>query len=268
MSNKTVVVAPAIKVRFWKDIYKSFCKSKVPFHLVFVGHVKPDFSLPDNFTYIDCSLGAAECAEIAYRYAYKHITDARYIINVADDAVIAPLFLDKLIAFYESQVKKYNNDFLCVSSMFNGHFDEENLMAYYDGGPVLLGQMLTTVENSKKIGGADRRFRAIYWDCDRHLRAHEAGANVIFAPVSEVPPSKEGEYSPDGGLWNKFSKTDHGFLKQLWSVEEGGESDIFCSRMKNINGRPTNTLTRKKIKVKRKDKVIEYDDFYLGKYYE
>ena len=83
--NKTVIVAPAIKTEFWKSVYKDFCRSKVPFHMVFVGHVKPDFTLPDNFTHIYCELSAAECAEIAYRYAYKHINDAKYIINIADD---------------------------------------------------------------------------------------------------------------------------------------------------------------------------------------
>ena len=79
---------------------------------------------------------------------------------------------------------------------------------------------MTTMENSKKIGGIDKRFKAIYWDCDRHLRAHRMGAAVLWAPLEEVPPSKEGEFSKDGGLWNKFSGYDHTLLKKLWKCED------------------------------------------------
>ena len=239
-NNKTVIVAPAIKTKFWKDLYKSFCKSKVPFHFVFVGHIKPDFSLPENFTYIFCELGAAECVEIAYRYTYKNLTDTKYIINIADDIKVPEYFLDNLILFYKKQSLEHNNDFLIVSPISNGYFDEENLMAFYEGGPVLLGPALTTVENSKKIGGLDRRFKAIYWDCDRHLRAHQAGASVLFANCNELPPPKEIEYTPTGGLWNKYYKIDFTFLKDLWETEEGGDLNLFCSSMQDINGRPTN----------------------------
>ena len=268
MNNKTAVVAPAIKIKFWKNIYKNFCKSRVPFHFVFVGHIKPDFKLPDNFTFIYCELGAAECAEIAYRYVYRNLQDCKYIINVADDAIVQELFLDKLISFYNNKTKELNNDFIIVGPMFNGYFDEENLMAFYDGGPILLGPMLTTIENSKKIGGIDRQFKAIYWDCDRHLRAHSMGASVLFASTLEVPPVKEGEWNPTGGLWNKFSGHDHTLLKQLWTYEDFGDTALFCSDMRKINGRPTNLITQKNINLVRKQKPLFYDDKTLEKFYE
>jgi|7_EtaG_2_1085326.scaffolds.fasta_scaffold07217_2 hypothetical protein len=268
MNNKTAVVAPAIKIKFWKQIYKNFCRGKTHFHFVFVGHIRPSFKLPDNFTYIYCELGAAECAEIAYRYVYKHLTDFQYIINVADDAIVDEHFLDKLTHFYTQKVKELDNDFLIVGPMFNGYFDEENLMAFYDSGPILLGPMLTTIDNSKKIGGIDKRFKAIYWDCDRHLRAHMMGANVLFAPVDQVPPVKEGEWNPTGGLWNKFSGHDHTLLKDLWLCEESGDKTMFCSTMNNINGRPTNIISQKNINLIRKENVMTYNDENLEEYYE
>lgn len=267
-NNKTVIVAPAIKTKFWKNLYKSFCRSKVPFHFVFVGDKRPNFALPENFTFIYCELGPAEATEIAYRYAYKHIKDAKYIMNIADDAIISEYYLDNLIAFYNKKIKELDNDFIIVGSMFNGFFDEENLMAFYDGGPILLGQMLTTVENSKKIGGIDKRFKAIYWDCDRHLRAHKMGAAVLFAPIDEVKPSKEGEFSKTGGLWNKFSGHDHKLLKDLWNCEPGGSKKLFCAKMENINGRPTNIIIQKETTLSRVDEVMEYEDSHLEKYYE
>ena len=262
--NKTVVIAPAIKTKFWKQLYKTFCKSKIPFHIVFVGHTKPNFKLPENFTFIHCELGPAEASEIAYRYAYKHVPDAKYIMNMADDSILSEFYLDKMISFYNKKSKELDTDFLIVGSMFNGYFNEENLMAFYNGGPVLLGQMLTTVENSKKIGGIDKRFKAIYWDCDRHLRAHEMGAAVLWAPRDEVPPSKEGEHSATGGLYNKFGNEDHNFLKKIWKVEEGGDKKVFCSEMRNGK----NFLSRKNISLKRIEDVVEFEDSILEKYYE
>jgi len=266
--DKVVVIAPAIKVHRWQRLYKEFCRAKTPFHFVFVGHVRPNFKLPGNFTYIYCELGPAEATEIAYRYAYKHVSDAKYIINIADDAVIPEYFLDKLISYYNKKTEELDNDFLIISSMFNGFFNEENLMAFYDGGPILLGQMLTTVENSKKIGGIDKRFKAIYWDCDRHLRAHQMGAAVLWAPIDEVPPSKEGEHSTTGGLWNKFATHDHKLLKEIWRCDPGGSKKLFCSEMRNINGRPTNFIVEKSLSLTRLDEVQEYEDSELEKYYE
>ena len=268
MNNKTVIVAPAIKTKFWQRIYKNFCRNKTPFHFVFVGDVAPNFSLPDNFTHINCSLGPAACAEVAYRYAYKHITDAKYIINTADDVDTPEYFLDSLIGFYEKKIIELGNDYQIVSTMANGCFEEENLMAFYQGGPVLLGQMLTTIENSKRIGGIDRRFNAIYWDCDRHLRAHQDGANVLFAGAHELTPSSEFDYNPTAGLWKRHSGHDYGFLKELWDIKDGGDQEVFCAELQPVNGRPTNIMSRKKLQIKRLDKVIEYDDFYLRKYYE
>jgi len=267
-NNKTVIVAPAIKIKFWKNLYKNFCKSKIPFHFVFVGHTKPDFKLPENFTFIHCELGPAEATEIAYRYAYKHISDAKYIMNTADDAIISEYLLDKLVAYYEKKVEELDNDFLIISNMFKTFFDEENLMAFYNGGPILLCQMFTTMENSKKIGGIDKRFKAIYWDCDRHLRAHQMGANVLWAPLDEVPPSKEGEYSKTGGLWNEFGGHDHTLLKEMWKCEPGGDRELFCSEMRTISGRPTNVVVQKKLLLTRLDEVQEYDDTELEAYYE
>ena len=268
MNNKTVVIAPAIKTKFWQGLYKQFCKAKTPFHFVFVGHIQPDFKLPDNFTYIKCKYNAAECAEIAFRYAYKHVKDAKVILTIADDTLVPNFFLDNLIKFYDEQAKKYNNEFMLVGPMYNGHLDQENLMSLHQGGPILLGPMLTTIENSKKIGGLDRRFSATYWDCDRHLRAQAQGGVIVFSSAIEIPPVKEVEYLTQGGLWKKYGSIDRAFLDELWSVKEGGEQEIFCSSLRPVNGRSTNVIEKRKLILERKDKVIEYDDFYLGKYYE
>ena len=71
-----------------------------------------------------------------------------------------------------------------------------------------------------------------------------------------------------GGLWNKFAGHDHTLLKKIWKCESGGTKNLFCSEMRNINGRPTNVIVEKKLILSRLDDVQEYDDSELEKYYE
>ena len=111
-SEKIIVIAQAIKVHYWKELYLTLSKEDVPFEMVFVGHIKPNFALPLNFTWIDCSLSPAKCAEIAYRYSYKHFPDAKYIVNIADDLLLPPNFLRDNKIFYNRQkekLSKYKN---------------------------------------------------------------------------------------------------------------------------------------------------------------
>lgn len=270
--GKTVIVAPAIKVKFWKDIYLRLNKGKFPFHIVFVGHVKPNFKLPSNFTYIYCDLTAAPCVEIAYRYAYKHIKDAEFIVNISDDLLIPDNFIEELINFYNQQKKKYKNDFLIVGPTCLMQTGEENLMATHDGGPSLLAPAFTTIKNSKKIGGIDKNFKGIYWDCDRALRVHEMGGKVIFAGCDEITPVSEKEHQP--GLYLRYKNIDRVFLDQLWDYSDGDE-EVFCATLTKPDqnyeqryGRKRNELVVRKMLVKRNKEVIEFSKEEIGIYYE
>ena len=217
-TSKTVIVAPAIKIHFWQNLHRTLSKSEVPFHLVFVGHIEPDFNLPENFTYIKCDLSAAACAEIAYRYTYKHIKDAKYIMNMSDDMGVPDNLLADLIAFYDIQIKKYQNDFIVVGNMLLNSVFSENLMGLSNGKPCLLANAFTTVENSKKIGGIDSDFKSVYWDCDRYLRTQMTGGLVIFATVDEMKPTWEIEQNP-GGLLDRYGGIDKVLLNKLWKCE-------------------------------------------------
>lgn len=274
MNNKTVVVAPAIKVKFWKDIYKTLLSGTTPFHLVFVGHVRPNFKLPKNFTYIFCDKPASTCVEIAYRYAYKHIKDAEYIVNISDDLQLAPTFLDELVLFYNQQIEKQKTNFLMVGPISLQASGEENLMAVHSGGPTLLSPAFTTIKNSKKIGGIDKRFQGIYWDCDRHLRVHERGGKIIFADCDEVTPVLEIEHSP--GLYVKYRNHDRTFLDEIWSYDKNKiENIVLCAELTKKDHvyklkykRNRNKLIENKMSIKRLKPVLEYTDEEIGEYYE
>jgi len=118
------------------------------------------------------------------------------------------------------------------------------------------------------LGGIDSRFKAIYWDCDRHLRAHMLGASVVYATARQIPAGKELEYTPTGGLWNTYGKHDKGLLDRIWKVTEGEGPEVFCSSMVNIDGRLTNKLSKKNMRLVRDSEVIEYENEHIGQYYE
>jgi hypothetical protein len=272
IKNKTVIVAPAIKIKFWKQIYKTLQKGKNDFHLVFVGHIRPNFILPPNFTFIYCDLTAAPCVEIAYRYAYKHIKDAEYIVNIADDLWFSDNFIQEMIDFYNLQRTKHETDFLLIGPTCLMRSGEENLMATHDGGPSLLAPAFTTIENSKKIGGVDKRFKGIYWDCDRALRTHSMGGKVIFAGCDEITPVSEKEHSP--GLYVRYKNVDRSLLDNLWNYGKG-EQDIVCASLTKDDkeyefrySRKRNELIYKKMSIIRQDTVIEFSNEELKDYYE
>ena len=228
-SDMVVVVAQAIKTHFWKEIYTTLHKEGVPFHLVFVGHNRPSFKLPANFTYIYCSLQASTCAEIAYRYAYAHLKEAKYIVNIADDLFIPDNFLSDTTKFYERCKKEHKNDLLLVGPLCLTSSGMENLIATHPGGPTLLGAAFTTVETSKKIGGIDKRFNGVFWDCDRMLRVHESGGTIIYASDKEINPTREVEHTP--GLYVRHKNHDRVLLDGLWSYDDRGTDTVSCSAL-------------------------------------
>ena len=269
--NKTVIIAPAIKTHFWQDLHDKLSKGKMPFHLVFVGHVEPDFELPDNFTHINCSLPPAHCVEVAYRYTYKHIKDAEYIVNISDDLHISEDFVEELIGFYKDQEVKFETDFLLVGPTCLQASGEENLMATHEGGPSLLAPAFTTIENSKKIGGVDKRFHGIYWDCDRALRTHEMGGKVVFASCQELTPVCEIEHT--FGLYAKYKNIDRTLLDEIWTYGEG-DDPIVCAVLdkkdeeyEKTYGRKRNNLVVKPMSVKRKVSFKEHPEKDLEKYH-
>ena len=274
MNNKTVIVAPAIKVHFWKEIYKALSSGSIPFHIVFVGHIAPSFKLPPNFTHIHCTMNPAACVEIAFRYAYKNIPDARYIVNISDDLKIESDFLEGLVQFYNKQLKEQDTDLLLIGPICVQVSGEENLMATHENGPTLLAPAFTTIENSKKIGGVDKNFQAIYWDCDRHLRTQLLGGKVIFARPDEVRPISEIEQNP--GLYYRHKNHDRVLLDNIWNYETSPDAPLIscaslCLEDKEYEvrfGRKRNQLKLNPITLTRTEPVVEYSEKEIGSYYE
>ena len=264
-SEKIIVIAQAIKVHYWKELYLTLNKEDIPFEMVFVGHIKPNFALPLNFTWVECSLPPAQCAEIAYRYSYKHFPDAKYIVNIADDLLLPPNFLRDNKIFYNRQKEKLGVEILLTGPVCLVQSGFENLMAWKNGGPSLLVTNFTEVSTSIKIGGIDSRFEGIYWDCDRMLRAHAMGGKVVVAPPTKLPSVREREHLP--GLYRKYKNIDKVFLDKLWNIttdEVDGKIINCCA----LNSQNKNENFQKKILIKRKEEVKEYTTVEIQEYYE
>ena len=264
-SEKIIVIAQAIKTHYWKELYLSLSNEGIPFEMVFVGHIKPNFILPPNFTWIECSLSAAQCAEIAYRYSYKHIPDAKYIVNIADDLLLPPNFLRDNKNFYNQQKEELGVEILLTGPVCLVQSGFENLMAWKNGGPSLLVTNFTEVSTSIKIGGIDTRFEGIYWDCDRMLRAHAMGGKVVVSPITKLSPIREREHLP--GLYHKYKNIDKVFLDKLWNIttnEIDGKITDCCV----LNSQNKNESFQKKMSIERKEEVEEYTTEEFQEYYE
>ena len=228
-----VIVATAIRTRFWQEIYDNLTKNKSSFHLVFVGHTRPTFLLPENFTYIYSELKPAACVEIAYRYAHKNI-DARFIMHTADDFIMRPYYLDSMISGYDRLKKQYNDEMLMITQIsiqVDGSYD---FMALEQKGPVTGIGPFTTMENSKKIGTLDKRFNSVCWDMDRVYRFYAMGGIMRPLQENEVPPVRE---RPDGQntQWTKYSKVDFSIFQSFWNKTKKGHGWVATCEM--INGK-------------------------------
>ena len=64
------------------------------------------------------------------------------------------------------------------------------------------------------IGGIDKNFIAIMWDCDIAMRVHALGGDVILSDVF----LEEDKYKSAGSeLCNEFWEHDRGLLESLWT---------------------------------------------------
>jgi len=249
MSNKVILVAPAIKTNFWKQFYRNVTDNQCEIEIIFVGHKKPNFHLPDNFHYIYSTESPTVCAKIAYDKAYEIGDDKDFIQNTADDCLYSKNHFDKMIAAYQQEKEKYppNTPIMCgPASYTNG---VKNLMALFAAanttnpvdmkrrkeaclraggtekdlgcpleGPALPTGNFSTILTSKKLGGINTSFSAIYWDCDQAMICHSIEGKVIIFDKERVEPVIERKDS-NSRLYGIHGKKDFELLINSWDVK-------------------------------------------------
>jgi len=210
MSPKIGIVAPAHRPQNWMSLYKSIGNNDIDFELVFVGPNAPDYKLPNNFHFIKSLVKPTQCLEIACRN-----TTADYIMNIADDCeYVTPRPLDKIYNLY----KTYNLDKVIVSTGFMTNGENQSHFAHHffandNSTPVMFTCGFMSKRFYRDLGGIDRNFIAVMWDCDVAMRAHALGARVV---ISDVYVNERRDKSARSNLCAEFWEHDRSLLEDLW----------------------------------------------------
>jgi GT2 family glycosyltransferase len=210
MSPKIGIVAPAHRPQNWMSLYKSIGDNDIDFELVFVGPNSPDYKLPNNFRFIRSLVKPTQCLEIAFRN-----TTADYIMNIADDCeYVTPRPLDKIYNLY----KTYNSDKVIVSTGFMTNGENQSHFAHHffandNSTPVMFTCGFMSKRFYRDLGGIDRNFIAVMWDCDVAMRAHALGARVV---ISDVYVNERRDKSARNNLCAEFWEHDRSLLEDLW----------------------------------------------------
>ena len=225
------VIASAVKTQYWLNLYQSLLDNKMPFEIVFAGHTKPNFELPNNFHYIHSGASPVTCVEIAYR---KSVGD--FIICTGDDHRFSPAYLDTLYKWY---VRLRNDKFIVGSRGVDSPADMPLIPdasytishpQYNDGclkcfkedmSPVMMFPPLIPRKAWEECGGVDSRFWGVNWNMDFQLRLYKSGYLPFIAVDAyswEIrPETKKGRLSK-----REQSRGDRGLLKSLWQFDKDG----------------------------------------------
>ncbi len=225
------VLGAAINTQFWEEMYDQLSSNDATLTMIFVGHIRPTFSLPENFIYIYSDSRLPACSEIAYRRAYA--TDSQYIMFTADDMLYQDGFLDKLIESHQNAQSEHDCHVIVGPQSYRPDDrglgrDRKHMMSLYPGGPIMLTASIMTVETSKELGVLDSRFKTLYSDVDRMLRAHEKGYKLILD--EQLPPAHERSHKGRTRAFNISGRKDQDILKSLWNFDEIKKTGVFKRR--------------------------------------
>ena len=186
------LVASAIRTQHWLDLYEKLSTDNtIPFEIVFVGHMYPDFVLPENFIYIYSEAEAIECYETAYRNS-----KGEYVSFFADDIVPSSHFLNEMCAY----LRRMWNDKVVLLPRLAFEYDPDArdgkctppldscMVAQLNNPEAPVVGACFTIKRSlwKELGGLDRRFTHIWSDLDMQLRIYEAGGCPFVSPTTIV----------------------------------------------------------------------------------
>ena len=182
MDNKPTisVIATAFRVNLWMEMYNFFnATNKVSFEMIFVGHVKPEFKLPENFKFIYTKVKPAQCLEIAARES-----KGKFIVITFDDCVVCNNFLDIL---YAKIMGLYKNGKKIIVSSFQMREKgspvpyEKSCFWYGDKkSPRLPMGMIIGRKEWEELGGIDKNFIGGYGDLDIAMRMVGNGGKIVF----------------------------------------------------------------------------------------
>ena len=181
------IVASANRVEFWPRLYESLRWHQTPLEVIFVGDVKPEFTLPSNFKWIHATVKPAQCYEIGFRAAQGELIhwtadDASYAYKGPLGDCLQPL--DIAYKHWQKMEEKYEHDKKSVVALrpiedggdvwrfhhFFGGWDHTPLMAPF--------ALLHRDYFVNYLGGYDRRFVSGQSENDVIMRVYEDGGRI------------------------------------------------------------------------------------------
>jgi hypothetical protein len=215
MTNKpqVTIVAPAIRTDWWLELYEAIQSSNdTKLKFIFIGHIRPNYKLPDNFTYVYCDETPSYCTELAFR-----MTDTEYVMNIADDYDPRPEHMSRHI------VDKCLEEHIRVTNLGVEHFfvgpsfklgpEKEFSKAIpllYDNNdhtsPVLTISPLTKTSTNRAIGGICSSFYGMYWDTDINMRLYNMGGHSKVMGLKLNDESEKWEEDPSSNEYIYFTE--------------------------------------------------------------
>ena len=207
------VYMPAIRPQWWMRMYESLLdNTKVRFELLFVGHVQPNYILPDNCYHINSPVKPAQCAEIGFRNCR-----GEFCMNIADDIVFGDRCLDIL---YE-KFMFLHNDMLVVSCIHHagGKPLPKEMNTFFPNNPgtpinPIAGLYKTSVY--KSLGPRDKGFVCTYSDSDMAFRLYERGGVSVICDEAHVHEVNPPDTRHDSGLNWIGKDCDWPLMLDLW----------------------------------------------------
>jgi len=200
---EVALVCPGINPGLWMSLYANLSRNQTSFVIIFIGHVRPNFTLPENMIYIFSEMGPAPCGDIGYQFIFDHNL-AQYTLWLADDQHFDNSFLDDLILNYKKHKLNYPNRVVGMSPVSrardhaNGKINGPDCMGWpNDGkwgkhGVTICANLFMSIEDSKLLGGADKRFLGLDSHIDRGLRVYShCGGVLLILSEADCKPTQE-----------------------------------------------------------------------------
>jgi len=241
------IYVPTIRPQYWKRLYDSLSRNDVLFEIIFVGHIPPDYVLPENVKYINSSVKPSQCAEIGFRACR-----GEFCIFALDDIVFGEHTLDILY----NKFLEMGRDNVVISCMpyLNGKALDTCRYRFWDydkNSPIqpLCGLYKRSI--IEQLGGIDRNFVCSFWDIDLVMRLYEMGGISLFCPGAVANEIVIDIHAKDR-LIQSGLHYDRSTLEFLWTISY---SDF--RRRNDLEALYINTQKKKGVILKHRLKLIE-----------
>lgn len=212
---KFSICASAFRPAQWEETYNSLKDNKLEWELIYAGPNPPNFTLPDNFIYIQTNVKPAQCYEIAFRRATGEL-----IHWTADDTTYPPYALDEVYNFYKS----FNNNKLVVAFRTiedNRDITEVHRLRGRDlSAPRMAPFGVMNREFFKELGGYDRRFICGQSENDVVMRVYEAGGKLEISKIPVYVNHQKSHHSSGTVFRAGYFVEDRKVLEGSW-IKEG-----------------------------------------------